>query len=254
MTDPTVFDIVVLCWIALAIVLFPVQLIVTAPYGRHVREGWGPRIPNRLGWFAMETVSLVTFGALFLSGPTPKSFPMWFFFAFWMAHYANRSLLFPWRVHTTGKTIPLLIVASAATFNIVNAGLNGYYLGTLAKTYPDRWLGDARFVGGALIFLSGAALNLWSDNRLIALRRCGIPTDYVIPRGGPFELVSCPNHLGEIVQWSGFAILCWNLPALSFAVWTAANLIPRSLSHHRWYRQRFPEYPRGRRAVIPFVL
>jgi 3-oxo-5-alpha-steroid 4-dehydrogenase 1 len=48
--------------------------------------------------------------------------------------------------------------------------------------------------------------------------------------------------------------MCWNLPALSFAVWTAANLIPRSLSHDRWYRERFPNYPRERKAVIPFVL
>jgi 3-oxo-5-alpha-steroid 4-dehydrogenase 1 len=65
--------------------------------------------------------------------------------------------------------------------------------------------------------------------------------------------VSCPNHLGEIVQWFGFALMAWNLPALSFAVWTAANLIPRAVVHHRWYRAHFSEYPAGRRAVVPGV-
>ena len=89
---------------------------------------------------------------------------------------------------------------------------------------------------------------------MIDLRANGTSTDYAIPRGGLFDTVSCPNHLGEIVQWFGFALMCWNLPALSFAIWTAANLIPRSLSHHAWYRQHFPDYPRDRSAVIPFLL
>jgi 3-oxo-5-alpha-steroid 4-dehydrogenase 1 len=66
--------------------------------------------------------------------------------------------------------------------------------------------------------------------------------------------MSCPNLMGEVVQWCGFALMCWNWPALSFAVWTAANLIPRALSHHAWYRSHFPDYPAERRAVIPFFL
>jgi hypothetical protein len=248
----TVFNGIVLAWTLLALVLFPFQLFVTAPYGRHVRAGWGPRIPNRLSWFAMESVSLVVFAALFLAGPTAKSAPMWVFFALWVAHYIHRSLIFPWLTHTRGKTIPLAIVLSAAGFNIVNGGLNGFYLGWLAPIYPAAWLTDPRFVIGLVVFLSGGATNIWADYRLIALRAG--TTDYAIPRGGLFELVSCPNHLGEIVQWSGFALMCWNLPALSFAIWTAANLIPRALSHHRWYRQRFADYPRRRKAVIPFLL
>ncbi len=249
----SLFNTIILFWIALALILFPIQLFVAAPYGRHVRGGWGPRMPNRLGWFAMESVSLVVFAALFLSGTSPKSAPMWIFFALWVAHYTNRSLIFPWRVHTTGKSIPLFIVASAACFNIVNAGLNGLYLGFLAPAYPLAWMNDPRFVAGIVFFGLGAAINIWADNRLIALRSNGA-TDYSIPRGGLFEFVSCPNHLGEIIQWSGFALMWWNLPALSFAIWTAANLIPRSLSHHRWYRNRFADYPAQRKAVIPFLL
>jgi 3-oxo-5-alpha-steroid 4-dehydrogenase 1 len=242
MTSVTLFDALVLAWIALAVGLVPLQLMVTAPYGRHTRPGWGPRIPNRLGWFAMEIVSPVVFAALFLSGPTTKSAPMWVFFALWVAHYVHRSLIFPWRMQTHGKTIPLLIVASAAAFNIVNGGLNGY---------PPTWLTDPRFVIGAAVFVAGAIVNIRADHRLIALRGAA---DYAIPRGPLFEWVSCPNHLGEIVQWFGFALMCWNLPALSFAIWTAANLLPRSLSHHKWYLARFADYPRPRKALIPFIL
>lgn len=247
-----VIDIVAIAWMVLAIVIFPTQFRVTAPYGRHARTDWGPSIPNQLGWCIMELVSLVIFVGLFLWGPTAKTAPMWIFFALWAAHYFNRSLIFPWRTHTRGKSIPLAIVGSAIVFNIVNAGLNGYYFGWSGRVYPTEWLTDPRFIAGLAIFVAGASINLWSDNTLIGLRADG-SKGYTIPRGGLFEWVSCPNHMGEIIQWSGFALMCWNLPALSFAVWTAANLIPRAVSHHKWYRTTFPDYPAGRRAVIPGV-
>ncbi len=235
---------------ALAVALVPLQLFVTAPYGRHVRTGWGPQVPNRLGWFAMESVSLVLFAALFLAGPVHKSAPAWVFFALWAAHYANRALIFPWRLKGSDRTIPLVIVGSAAFFNTVNAGLNGVALGWNA--YPESWLADPRFVAGLALFTCGAALNLWADGRLMRLRTPKV--DYALPRGGMFERVSCPNHLGEILEWSGFALMCWNPAAFSFAVWTSANLIPRALSHHRWYKARFSGYPAKRKAVIPWLL
>jgi hypothetical protein len=153
------FDIAALAWIGLALVLFPIQLLVTAPYGRHVHGGWGPRISNRLGWFAMEFVSLAVFAVLFLTGPAPKALPAWIFFALWTAHYANRSLVYPWRTRTSGKTIPLAIVASATVFNVINTGLNGYYLGWLLP-YPQIWLMDIRFIVGFILFVVGAAANL----------------------------------------------------------------------------------------------
>jgi hypothetical protein len=246
------FDVIVLAWIALAVLLFPIQLFVTAPYGRHTHGGWGPRLPNRAGWIAMELVSLFVFGGLFLAGPVVKTAPMWTFFALWAAHYANRSLIYPLRTRTSGKTMPVAIMLSAMAFNVMNGGLNGYYLGWLSAPYPADWFGDPRFVCGAVLFLLGAATNIWADNRLIALRSA--KTEYAVPHGGLFEFVSCPNLFGEIVEWSGFALMCWNLPALSFAVWTAANLVPRAISHHRWYRQHFADYPAARRAVIPFIL
>ena len=66
--------------------------------------------------------------------------------------------------------------------------------------------------------------------------------------------MSCPNYLGEIIEWVGWAVATWSLAGLSFAVWTAANLIPRAWQHHRWYRAEFPDYPKERKAVIPFLL
>ena len=70
-----VIDIVAIAWTVLAIVIFPTQFRVTAPYGRHARTDWGPSISNQLGWSIMELVSLVIFVGLFLLGPTGKTAP-----------------------------------------------------------------------------------------------------------------------------------------------------------------------------------
>ena len=92
-----------------------------------------------------------------------------------------------------------------------------------------------------------------SDSILINLRKPG-ETGYKIPQGGMFSHVSCPNHMGEIIEWTGFGIMMWALPGVSFAIWTAANLIPRALEHHKWYYEKFKDYPKDRKAIIPRLL
>jgi steroid 5-alpha reductase family enzyme len=138
-------------------------------------------------------------------------------------------------------------------FNLVNGFINGYWLGTMAPGYDIRWITDPRFLIGVVVFLTGFIINQVSDHKLIRLRAGG-KTGYFIPRGGLFQLISCPNFFGEILEWTGFAIMTWSLPGLSFAIWTAANLIPRALHHHAWYRSTFPDYPQHRKALIPFLL
>jgi hypothetical protein len=80
------------------------------------------------------------------------------------------------------------------------------------------------------------------------------PAGYHIPRGGLFEFVSAANYTAEILEWSGYALAAWRLPAAAFAWFTFCNLAPRGLAHHQWYLQKFKEqYPRKRKAVIPFI-
>jgi hypothetical protein len=209
-------------------------------------------IDNRLGWFLYESPSLIIFVTLLLTGGKSFNSPLLVFFSIWTLHYINRSIIFPLRTHTKGKKVPVLIVFSAIFFNTINAGLNGYWLGYVGPDYPDTWLTDPRFIIGAIVFITGLFINQFADKKLISLRKGG-KTGYFIPRGGLFNYISCPNFFGEIVEWTGFAIMAWNFPALSFAVWTAANLIPRAISHHRWYKEYFKDYPKNRKAVIPFL-
>ena len=57
--DPGYFAAFNWAWIGLAVVVFVALFFVTAPYGRHLRAGWGPMLPARLGWMVMEATGVV---------------------------------------------------------------------------------------------------------------------------------------------------------------------------------------------------
>lgn len=248
----TTFQNMMIAWLCLAVLIFFLLLKITAPYGRHTNSGWGPMISNKYGWLFMEMPVLIVIGIIILHAYESVSAISLFMLTLFCFHYFNRVFIFPFRLRTKGKKIPLAIVASAVFFNIVNGFSLGYYFTHFAN-YSNEWIIDIRFVGGLAIFLSGMWMNWKADNMLIHLRKPG-ETHYAIPQGWLFKKISCPNLLGELIEWMGFAILCWNLPAFAFFIWTAANLIPRAISHHKWYKEKFKEYPGERKAIIPFLV
>jgi protein-S-isoprenylcysteine O-methyltransferase Ste14 len=240
-------------WIGFGLLIFPVLLKIPAPYGRHNRKGWGPAIPNRAGWIIMELPSLILFILFFFSGVKMPSGITWIFFAIWVFHYSNRSILYPLRTKTKKKRIPVLIILFALIFNLVNGFINGYYFGSVHPDYDIKWLYDPRFIAGLLVFITGLIINMKSDAILLSLRK-NSTLGYYIPEGGMFRYISCPNFFGEIIEWFGFALMSWSIAALAFALWTAFNLIPRALDHHNWYKTNFENYPSERKAILPFVL
>src|SRR5690554_1211086 len=239
-------------WIALGIAVFIILNFITAPYGRHTKTTWGPLIDNKLGWFIMEFFLLVVLFYFILTGINEQSIVNIIITGLITIHYLDRSIIFPIRIQTKGKKMPLLIMIFALRFNLSNGFLFGYYLGNF-KVYTLNWLTTPQFIIGTLIFITGAVINKYADTILINLRKPN-ETGYKIPYGGLFKYVSCPNLFGEIVQWFGFAVLTWSLPGLAFFVWTFANLVPRAISHHKWYLSHFENYPKERKAVIPFIL
>lgn len=118
-----------------------------------------------------------------------------------------------------------------------------------------------RFVplAGFLLFVLGMIINIHSDHILRNLRKPGEMT-YRIPQGttannaqlprqwlpcppwylpslchlgGMFCFVSGANFFGEIVEWCGFALAAWSLPAFAFAFFTTCSIGPRACHHHR---------------------
>lgn len=247
------FNIMVYTWIGMAIFIFPVLLKIIVPYGRHSSNNWGPKINNRVGWVLMELPVIIVFSWFFFKGDVQKSLPVYIFYGFFMLHYVNRIFIFPFKMKSKPNQMPWIIILLAICFNIINGFLNGYWFGYLSHEYSITWFYDPRFIIGLALFFVGMYINISSDNKLINLRKGG-KKGYFIPYGGLFNLISSPNLLGEIIEWIGWAIMCWCLPGLAFAIWTMANLIPRAVDHHRWYHHRFSDYPKDRKAIIPKVL
>ena len=234
-------------FIGLCTFLFLIFSKTIAPYGRHSNSKWGISIDNRWGWFWMELPALLLMPFIVLISPIEKSIIIILMLSLWVLHYFYRTILFPMKLRTKGKKIPIVIVISAFVFNLCNGFFVGYEIGYLSQEFNF----GINTIIGAVIFLSGMYINRSSDNKLISLRKEN--KEYQIPQGGMFKYISCPNHFGEIIEWFGFAIIVFNLGALSFALWTAFNLIPRAVNHHNWYKKSFKEYPDKRKAVIPYI-
>ncbi len=252
-TLSSLVDHLLLGWLALAALVLVVLLFVPAPYGRHLRPGWGPLLPARIGWFLMEIPAALTVAILFGTSPRRSAPVAIAFLLLWQLHYLPRAVVDPLRARHGARAFPAVIAALGAAFNVVNGGLQGAWLFWIGPERGTAWLATPSFLSGAVLFLAGMLVNRRADATLRALRPSG-ETGYGVPRGGLYELVSCPNYLGEIVEWLGWAVATWSLPGAAFAAWTIANLLPRALAHHRWYRSQFPDYPAERRAVIPWLL
>lgn len=251
MSEQTFFSGLIVFWFILALVIFRFLFSAPAPYGRYVEKKAGRSIPNKWGWMIMESPTVFVFGAMFLVGNHNSTTTAIVFLLMWMAHYVQRTFIYPFLLRG-GKRMPLRIVVSAIFFNCVNGYINGRYLFALSGGYPDEWLTDLRFLLGASLFIIGYIINRHADWILRSLRKPGA-SGYRIPYNGLFRWISCPNYFGEILTWIGWAVATWSLPGLVFAVWTVANLAPRSWSHHKWYQAHFANYPSGRRALLPWL-
>jgi hypothetical protein len=234
-----------------ALLVFVVLFFVPAPYGKFSRKGWGFTVSSKWAWMIMEFPSPALMTILFFIS-LPQSLPQTIFLAAWLAHYLIRTFIYPFRQSGKQKQFPVLIAAMALIFNCLNGFANGY--GIFRQGYYDHaWLWSWQFISGIIIFLAGFIVNKKADEKLRTLKG-KYEAGYVIPQGWLFEYVSCPHYLGEITEWAGWALMTWSLPGLAFFIFTSANLFPRALLTHKWYRSEFPGYPPARKAVIPFII
>ena len=236
-------------WMALAIAVAMVLTRISAPYGRHVRAGWGPLFPSAWSWMGMEAVSVIVFLVVFAASPH-RGPVAWLFVGIYATHYGYRSFIYPFLGSSSSTGVPLSVSSMAAGFNVVNGTMVAGALFWSETGPPSPSLTMAL---GLVVVVTGFAIHVRSDAILRGLRVENGP-GYHVPRGFLYRYISCPNYFGEVLQWAGFAIMAGHMGGWCFAVWTAANLVPRALDHHQWYRSTFADYPPARRAIIPGVL
>jgi 3-oxo-5-alpha-steroid 4-dehydrogenase 1 len=240
-------------FVPVALLTFVLLFFITAPYGRHVKNGWGPRLSETAGWIIMEAPASLLFVLYFVFSEKPVSAVLLLFFILWQFHYFHRAFIFPFRLRAS-KRMPLSVIFMGVFFNLVNTCVQGTWLFFLSPEtmYGNTWLADPRFILGFLFFVMGYFINKKSDALLRKLRRPG-ETGYRVPFGFLYRYVSCPNYFGELIEWLGWTLMTWSFAGLFFLIWTAANLVPRARSNHRWYRAHFPDYPPERKAMVPWL-
>ena len=113
-------------------------LFLSAPYGRHARGGWGPTMDTRHAWVVMESPAVLAFVAIFFAGSHALEATPLVLLAMWLAHYVQRTFVFPFSLRPGGRT-PVSVVAMGFLFNLINAYLNARWLSELGS-YSNAWL------------------------------------------------------------------------------------------------------------------
>ena len=200
----------------------------------------------------MEAPASLLFMLWFFTGAHSGALVSVVFLCMWQAHYLERAFHYPFTLAASARQIPVVVVLFGVVFNSVNTYLNGRYLFTFSGGYASDWLLDPRSISGMVVFAAGYVTNRWADHAL-RQERLRTAQPYCRMDGGLFRRVCCPNYLGEMMIWSGWALATWSLAGLSFAVWTAANLLPRARAHRAWCLEHLEDYPASRKAAIPGI-
>ncbi|KAH7278849.1 hypothetical protein KP509_38G059000 [Ceratopteris richardii] len=246
-----------------------------APYGRH----YPPRaaaaaaphsaLPTRLAWLIMESPPLLLTPPIFGFGRfSPLLVPRVLVVIF-VLHYVHRALIYPFRMRPSpNRNLPTFVFVSGLLFNVYNTYIQVRSVSHFTS-YSAQWLSSSTFLFGFFLFISGMAVNIWADSALVSLRKPdkaasmhaarnyaakGTSELYKVPKGGLFEVITCPNYFGEIIEWLGWAIATSSFAGFVFLALSVSNLLPRALAHHRWFIENFPNYPRKRKALVPFIL
>lgn len=238
----------------IAVFVFIALYFVKAGYGIFRTKQWGISINNKAAWVMMEAPVFIVMLYMWASNGASTALPSFLAFLLFELHYFQRSFIFPMLMKGKSR-MPIAIMLMGITFNVIN----GLLIGTSLFVFPPSlfnegiaYLAHPTAILGIAIFFVGMAINLHSDLVIRHLRQPG-DTRHYLPQKGFYRYVTSANYFGELVEWTGFALLCSTPAAWLFVVWTAANLIPRAAAIHRHYREEFGEAVGTRKRVIPFV-
>lgn len=259
-----------ICFLVLDIPIFLSLLFIKAYYGKFFNKSEDgnciqkllrkifPVIPSRISWIVQECPCVfitIFFIIYYYENLNYKNILV---ISPFLIHYIHRTFIFPFVIHSS-KNNPLEITLMAFTFCFFNAIMINRSIFCLIKDYGDEFL--LNYIFGLAIFLLGIYINIHSDYSMIKQRNANQDENnkYIIPRGFMYELISCPNYFGELTEWLGFFILSNSFSGLVFFISTFANLFPRAIQYHQWYKNKFKEEFATdkdliqRKAIVPFL-
>ncbi len=260
-TGDTTFDTVLTIGLAFAAFTIIAGAFAQSPYGRFASDQYGINLNPKLGWWLMEIPATAVFLWFFLNSNSEAWTVTTLLLAgIWMLHYGNRGWFFPLSIRVakgTKSSFSVLVMSLGMFVTAIHAYLNATWFTQLGTHLTSDWLSDPRFILGIAVYALGFFIIVTSESVVRNLRDPNPkPGDsqYKIPYGYAYRFVSSPQYLGELTAWLGFSIFTWGLPGVMIFLISAGNLVPRAFATHKWYQEKFPDYPKNRKALIPFII
>ena len=259
-------------FLALDLPIFLCLIFIKAYYGKFFNSNSGegncfqrtirkifPVIPSRISWIIQECPCVFMTIFFLIYYRKNLNYKNILVMAPFFIHYVHRSFIFPFVIHSS-KNNPLEITIMAFVFCFFNSLMINRSIFCLIIDYESKsfWL---NYLFGLAIFGLGMYINIHSDYSMIKQRNANKDSNnkYIIPRGFMYELISCPNYFGELTEWLGFFILSNSFSGLVFFISTFANLFPRAIQYHQWYKNKFKEefatdkILSERKSIVPFL-
>ncbi|KAL1741907.1 3-oxo-5-alpha-steroid 4-dehydrogenase-domain-containing protein [Schizophyllum fasciatum] len=233
--------------------------------GKLVVKDLGPQI----SW---KTVFLIEYVGPLLIHPVFYYYPRLFYgqdvkhsamqtyvFSLIMGHFIKRELETLFVHRFSHATMPFFnVFKNSGHYHILSGlllALDVYRPRYSAPAVAGTILDDPTFVKvGAGLVIVFELLNLNAHLVLRSLRPAGT-TKRGIPYGLGFGLVSCPNYLFETLVWTTITIMTGgSLASVLFLIVATGQMAVWALKKHRQYKKEFGKsYPRGRKAMFPFI-
>lgn len=208
-------------------------------YSKFAPEGG---CPARVGWFIMYSTPAVAYFIVWNYLGAPSSSYDLLMLGLYCTHFTKRCLevLF---VHKYSKDCLFLTVIEIASFYSLGAVVTAYSLHRLSGPDRNSFLDDElRVKVGLCIWVTGQLINLVHHYILSTLRSPG-SYKYIVPTGGLFGLIVCPQYCGELTAWLGFGLIGYSFGAFVNYIPMVAYLCARAHHTYRWYGTKFDDYP-----------
>ena len=151
-----------------------------------------------------------------------------------------------------GNSFSLIVVVAGWLVTGLHGYLHAVFFTRLGSHLHDEsWVFDPRFGMGLGVYAVGLLGILRCEHIVRCLRPSGSTVRYAVPRGFLFEYVTSPQYLCELTAWAGLAVATWSLASVFIFTMSAANLVPRAMKSHTWYQQKFDDYPKQRKVLLP---
>jgi len=170
-----------------------------------------------------------------------------------VAHFIKREYETIFVHRFSHATMPLSnLFKNCSHYHLLSGVLIAYFVYSPDYSKPQGIKNPLFHYGCIGLYLLGEISNFITHLTLRDLRPPGSTTRR-IPYGYGFDLVSCPNYFFETIAWLAISILSGHWSSWLFTIVAFGQMYIWAVKKHRQYKKEFPEYPRGRKAVIPFI-